>query len=262
MIPVLRVEDLCVRYPGADHLAVDQVYFEIDPGEALGLVGESGSGKSSVARAILGLHTWTGSVQFQGRELVGLKGRELRRLRRDVQMIFQDPYGSLDPRMRIGRQVAEPMLAAKLAPRNEVRARVDALLEDVGLDPVLGDRYPHEVSGGQRQRIAIARALGLDPQLLVCDEATSAVDVSVQAQILQLLDRLRTERGISLLFIAHNLAVVAQLCARVGVMHSGRIVEQGRVEQVFRAPEHPYTKSLVGAVLEPIAATSSGPDHG
>lgn len=249
--PLLDVRNLVVRYPGAESNAVDDVSFDIRPGETFGLVGESGCGKSSVARAIVGLHDWSGTIDFSGQSLSGLGRRGMRPVRRRLQMIFQDPYGTLDPRMRVGDQIAEPLLVHGMERRGTVTARVADLLADVGLDPALARRYPHQLSGGQRQRISIARAIGLGPRLLVCDEATSALDVSVQAQILDLLERLRAEHDLAILFIAHNLAIVRRLCDRVGVMYRGKLVESGPAADVLETPQDAYTRALLDAVLEP-----------
>lgn len=256
---VLEVEDLIVRYRGAAGNAVDGVDLTIEPGRSLGLVGESGSGKSSVARSILGLHPSTGTIRFEGRPIGDLRGSQLRRTRARLQMIFQDPYGTLDPRMPVGRQVAEPLLVHGLVRRADVQTRVRDLFVDVGLDPGLSTRYAHELSGGQRQRIAIARAIGLSPSLLVCDEPTSSLDVSVQAQVIELLRTLQQTRGLAYLFISHNLGVVRQLCDRVAVMYLGRVVESGPVESVFDDPQHAYTKALLAAVLEPDPTMRNAP---
>ncbi len=249
--PLLDVRHLVVRYPGAGSNAVDDVNFEIRHGETFGLVGESGSGKSSVARAIVGLHDWSGAIDLRGQPLSGLGRRGMRPVRRRIQMIFQDPYGTLDPRIRVGDQIAEPLLVHGIQRRASVSARVAELMDDVGLDPALVRRYPHELSGGQRQRISIARAIGLGPELLICDEATSALDVSVQAQILDLLERLRAEHDLSILFIAHNLAIVRRLCDQVGVMYRGKLVESGPAADVLENPQDAYTRTLLDAVLEP-----------
>lgn len=248
--PLLEIEDLVVNYGGHKN-AVDHINLNIAAGETLGLVGESGSGKSSVARAIVGLAPRKGSIRFEGKNLNDLGRNELRSTRSRLQMIFQDPYSTLDPRMRIGDQIAEPLLIHGLLKRGEVQERVAQLLERVELEPAMASRYPHEFSGGQRQRVAIARAVGLEPRLIVCDEPTSALDVSVQAQILKLLTDLQRDQGLTYLFIAHNLAVVRQMCHRVAVMYLGQIVEIGPVEEVFDNPQHDYTKALLDAVLEP-----------
>jgi peptide/nickel transport system ATP-binding protein len=249
---ILEVSNLCVRYgEKKTTLAVNEVTFSLNQGETLGLVGESGSGKSSIARAILGLTPWTGSVLFDSQDMSAIAGKELRATRQKLQMIFQDPYATLDPRMKIGQQIAEPILAHKLSTRREVGSMVASLLEQVGLDPTMAKRFPHEFSGGQRQRIAIARTIGLSPSLIVCDEPTSALDVSVQAQILELLQTLQRDQGVSYLFISHNLGVVRKLSHNVAVMYLGEIVEFGPVNAVFDNPKHDYTKALLAAVLEP-----------
>jgi ABC-type glutathione transport system ATPase component len=249
--PVLDVRDLVVRYPGAAANAVDGVSFRVAPGETLALVGESGSGKSSIARAVLGLQPASGSRTFEGADLAALRGRALRSARARAQMIFQDPFGTLDPRMTIGAQIAEPLRVHGIVPSARITAEVADLLTRVGLDPAMARRFPHEFSGGQRQRIAIARAIGLRPRLIVCDEPTSALDVSVQAQVLALLTRLQRETGVAYLFIAHNLGVVRQVAHRVAVMRNGRFVETGPVDEVFEDPQADYTRTLLDSVLEP-----------
>ena len=232
--------------------AVDDVSFEIRQGETLGLVGESGSGKSTTGYAILQLTPPTsGSIRFEGRELVGLSASELRPIRRRMQIIFQDPYSSLDARMTVGDIVAEPLRVHRVGDRSELRRRVHELLDNVGIEPTHAGRYPHEFSGGQRQRIGIARALALSPKLLICDEPVSALDVSVQAQILNLLNDLQEALGLTYLFIAHDLAVVRLMSDRIAVMRAGRIVETGDSETVYTAPRHPYTKALLAAVPVP-----------
>jgi oligopeptide/dipeptide ABC transporter ATP-binding protein len=257
---LLRVSDLVKHYhagglfrgPAPPVRAVDGVSFELAPGETLALVGESGCGKSSVGRTLLRLQEPTsGSAVFEGKELFALDRAELRRTRRRMQIIFQDPYSSLNPRMRVGDAVAEGIEIHRLARGAEIGRRVAALLEEVGLDPTYASRYPHEFSGGQRQRIGIARALAVEPAFIVCDEPVSALDVSVQAQVLNLLGDLQRDRGLSYLFIAHDLAVVRQLAHRIAVMYLGRIVEEGPADAVLRRPRHPYTVALLSAVPEP-----------
>jgi ABC-type oligopeptide transport system ATPase subunit len=260
--PLLSVTGLQVHFPLRTGLlfdrtvghvkAVDGVSFEIEAGRTLGLVGESGSGKSTTAYATLQLLRPTaGSVRFDGRELTALRGEELRRMRREMQIVFQDPYASLNPRLTVGRIVAEPLRAHGLGTRRSRRASVARLLELVGLDPSYTNRYPHEFSGGQRQRIGIARALALNPRLIVCDEPVSALDVSIQAQILNLLKDLQRDLGLTYLFIAHDLAVVRGMSDTIAVMHEGRIVEQGPAEDVYTNPRSDYTRALLAAVPVP-----------
>jgi peptide/nickel transport system ATP-binding protein len=233
--------------------AVDGVSLNITPGRTLALVGESGCGKTTVGKALLQLIPPTeGAVRLGGNELVGLVGRRLRDARRHLQMIFQDPFASLNPRLRVGEIIAEGMEALGVSgDAASRRAAVITLLGQVGLPDEAVDRYPHEFSGGQRQRIAVARALAVQPELLICDEPTSALDVSVQAQILNLLKKLQSELGIAYLFITHNFAVVEYLAHDVAVMYLGRIVEQGRADEVLRNPKHPYTQALLSAVPVP-----------
>ena len=259
---LLEVNDLVMHFPIKsglliDHTvdyvrAVDGVSFSVQRGETMGLVGESGSGKSTSCRAVLQLLKPTsGSVKFEGQEIAGLGRREMRPLRREMQMIFQDPYASLNPRKRIGQIVGDQLKIQKVASGKELRSRVQSLLERVGLSPEHYNRFPHEFSGGQRQRIGIARALALDPKLVICDEPVSALDVSIQAQIVNLLDDLQDELGLTYVFVAHDIGVVRHISDRIAVMNQGKIVEQGDADQVCERPTDPYTKKLLSAV--PIA---------
>jgi ABC-type oligopeptide transport system ATPase subunit len=232
--------------------AVDDVSFEIYPGKTLGLVGESGSGKSTTGYCVLELLKPTeGSVRFLGEELTTMKKEDLRRMRREMQIVFQDPYASLNPRMTVGNIVAEPLLVHKVGDRARRRKTVEELLEVVGFNPDFVNRYPHEFSGGQRQRIGIARALALNPRLIVCDEPVSALDVSIQAQILNLLKDLQAEFGLAYLFVAHDLAVVRAMSDDIAVMNKGQIVEAGPSEEVYANPKDEYTKALLAAVPVP-----------
>jgi len=258
--PVAEVSGLQVRFDLRGGLlgrvqrrvhAVEGVSFSIRPNETLALVGESGCGKSTTAKALAGLVPYAGSIRIGGHDLTGLGGAERKAVRRDVQMVFQDPFASLDPRMRVGDLVAEPMLIHKIATRRECRDRVAALFERVGLSADSMERYPHEFSGGQRQRICIARALALRPKLVIADESVSALDVSVQARVLELLRELRQELGIAYLFISHDMAVVENISDRVAVMYLGQIVEMGTRDQIFSNPSHPYTQRLIEAVPTP-----------
>ena len=232
--------------------AVDDVSFEIYPGKTLGLVGESGSGKSTTGYCVLELLKPTaGSVRFLGEELTTMKKEELRRMRREMQIVFQDPYASLNPRMTVGNIVAEPLVVHKVGSGARRRKTVEELLEVVGFNPDFVNRYPHEFSGGQRQRIGIARALALNPRLIVCDEPVSALDVSIQAQILNLLKDLQGEFGLTYLFVAHDLAVVRTMSDDIAVMNKGKIVEVGPAEEVYKNPKDEYTKALLAAVPVP-----------
>ncbi len=254
MTPLLQVKGLAKAFPvGAQLLgrpktflhAVDQVSFELNRGEAFGLVGESGCGKSTTGRLVLRLtEPDGGEIRFDGADFRGLTGGALRRMRRRMQIVFQDPYASLNPRLSIGAALAEPIRVHGLAGRAEARDRVAGLLEDVGLPRDAALKFPHEFSGGQRQRIGIARALALHPEMIVADEAVSALDVSVQAQILLLLQRLQAEHSLSFLFISHDLGVVRYFCARSAVMYLGRLVETGPTAELLDAPLHPYTRIL------------------
>ena len=236
-----------------DHVkAVDGVDFEIQEGTTLGLVGESGSGKSTTGYCVLQLLKPTnGSVTFMGKELTSLPRSELREMRKEMQIVFQDPYSSLNPRMTVGNIVAEPMQVHDQGTRRQREARVRDLLETVGFNPDFTNRYPHEFSGGQRQRIGIARALALNPRLIVCDEPVSALDVSIQAQILNLLKDLQRDLGLAYLFVAHDLAVVRTMSDRIAVMNKGKIVETGDAEQVYKNPQDEYTRALLAAVPVP-----------
>ena len=247
--PLLDVEDLVVEFGPVR--AVDGVSFRLPAGPyGLALVGESGSGKTTIARALLRLvPAASGAIRLDGDEVSG-SSRALRAYRRDVQIVFQDPTTSLDPRAKIGSTIAEPLRAHGIVPRSEVDDRIASLLAEVGLDPEMAGRYPHQLSGGQRQRVAIARALSVEPRVLVLDEPTSALDVTVQARILELIAELRRERGLAYVLISHNLAVVEQLCEETAVLYLGRIVEHGPTEQILARPAHPYTLALRSAVPE------------
>ena len=258
---LLEVKNLKVHFPVKAGMlsrahefvkAVDDVSFSIAPGETLGLVGESGCGKTTLGRAIVRLVEPTaGSILLEGEDITQMRGSELRAQRRKFQMIFQDPYGSLNPRMTVEQIVGEALDIHKLTDSSSARQkRIFELLKDVGLDPVYAQRYPHEFSGGQRQRIGIARALAVEPKLIICDEPVSALDVSVQAQIINLLGDLQQEHGMAYLFIAHDLAVVEHISRRVMVMYLGKIVETADAKTLIRDPQHPYTQALISAVPE------------
>lgn len=267
-MPLVEARDLVKVFPLGESIfgggaqgevrAVDGVCLQIEAGETLGIVGESGSGKSTLGRLILRLiEPTSGSMRFAGQDVLRASGAELRRLRRDMQIIFQDPFGSLDPRMRVGEIVAEPLLVHNSTGRRERRQRVAELLRAVGLEESAAERHPHEFSGGQRQRIGIARALALRPKFIVADEPVSALDVSVGAQIVNLLARLQREFGLTYLFISHSMPVVRYLATRIAVMYRGKIVETGPTEQLVASPAHPYTRSLLQATPEMEAAVSN-----
>ena len=256
--PLLEVRDLRKLFPlrrgvfartvGHVH-AVDGVSFDLGAGRSLGLVGESGCGKTTTGRCLLRLiEPTSGTIRFRGQDLTTLGGERLRALRRDMQMVFQDPYGSLNPRCTVGQILGEPLLVHRICPRDEIPDRVRDLLRQVDLAADAADLYPHQFSGGQRQRIGIARALSLHPALMICDEPVSALDVSVQAQVINLLRDLQDSLGMAYIFIAHDLAVVAHLCHAVAVMYLGEIVEMGPVEALYRRPLHPYTQALLSAI--------------
>jgi oligopeptide transport system ATP-binding protein len=260
--PLLEVTDLVKHFPIKSGIlidrqvgavrAVDGVSFSVAPGETVGLVGESGCGKSTLARTILQLlEPTSGSVRFDGREISGLSRRDLRPLRRDMQMIFQDPYASLNPRKRVGQIVGAPLKLHGVAEGKELRGQVEELLDRVGLAPEHHNRFPHEFSGGQRQRIGIARALALRPKLIIADEPVSALDVSIQAQIINLLEDLQDEFKLTYIFVAHDLGVVRHVADRVAVMYLGKIVEIGPSDEVYANPVHPYTEALLSAVPIP-----------
>ncbi|MGI6208892.1 MAG: ABC transporter ATP-binding protein [Anaerolineae bacterium] len=259
---LIQVRDLKMHFPIMRGLvvqrkvgairAVDGISFDIKKGETLGLVGESGCGKSTTGRAILQLYRPTaGQVMFNGVDLVSLKGEALRRMRRDMQIIFQDPYASLNPRMTVGSIIGEPLEVHGLAQGKELQERVRDLLSLVGLNPYFASRYPHEFSGGQRQRIGVARALAVQPDFIVCDEPISALDVSIQAQIINLLEDLQAQFGLTYLFIAHDLSVVKHISDRVAVMYLGKIVELADRHGLYGDPRHPYTRALLSAVPIP-----------
>ena len=261
--PLLEVRGLHMHFPVTEGLiaqrkvgqvkAVDGIDFTVRRGETLGLVGESGCGKTTTGRCILRLERPTaGEIIYDGRDIANADSKELLPLRRRLQVIFQDPYSSLNPRMKVGDIIAEPIMVHGIE-RNAARraSRVRELLSVCGLDPKFADRYPHEMSGGQRQRVGIARALALEPEFIVCDEAVSALDVSIQAQIVNLLEDLRAQFGLTYLFIAHDLSVVRHLCHRVAVMYLGRIVELAECDELFDNPLHPYTQALLAAVPVP-----------
>lgn len=260
--PLLEIRDVVVTYPheGGEHRALGGVSLAVGRGETLALVGESGSGKSTLARVVMGLVTpQAGGVLLDGAELPPLGHPGRRRHLRRLQMVFQDPDASLDPRRTVTQSIGEPLELARPSPPRGVReARVAELLDEVGLDRDLGPRYPHELSGGQRQRVCIARALAVEPELLVLDEAVSALDVSVQAQILNLLVDLRERRGLTYLFITHDLRVVRHLATTVAALHRGVLVESGPADRVFEAPSHEYTRALLAAVPALLPSAGDG----
>jgi oligopeptide transport system ATP-binding protein len=268
--PLLEVRNLAMHFPISEGVlftrqvgevrAVDGIDFSIGRGETLGLVGESGCGKTTTGRCILRLEKPTqGQILYDGKDISGLPSRELVGLRRRMQVIFQDPYSSLNPRMKVGDIIDEPIRVHGLEPNGRRRRdKVKDLLSVCGLDPKFVDRYPHEMSGGQRQRVGIARALAMDPEFIVCDEAVSALDVSIQAQVVNLLEDLRERFNLTYLFIAHDLSVVRHLCQRVAVMYLGRIVETAESDELFDNPLHPYTQALLSAVPVPDPRVEAG----
>jgi ABC-type oligopeptide transport system ATPase subunit len=259
-MPLLEVENLVKEFtrkrgllaPSTLVRAVDGVSFRVNQGETFGLVGESGSGKTTTGRCILRLiEPTSGEVRFRGEDVLAFSRARMRQARRDMQIVFQDPYSSLNPRMRVGAIVEEPLIIHKIGTKPERRARVAQLFELVGLDPSQLARYPHQFSGGQRQRIGLARALALNPSLIIADEPVSALDVSVQAQVINLLMDLQERLKLTYLFIAHDLRLVRHICSRVAVMYLGKIVEMGDTEAIFAAPAHPYTRALLSAIPVP-----------
>jgi oligopeptide transport system ATP-binding protein len=263
--PLLRVEDLKVHFPITTGIigrkevarvrAVDGVSLTVNPGETLGLVGESGCGKSTTGLAILRMQTVTeGRIVFENVDITHYDQNQMRPIRRRMQMVYQDPYGSLDPRMKVADIVAEPLVVHGIGDRTSRREKAASLLELVGLSAEMSRRYPHEFSGGQRQRIGIARALALEPSLLICDEPVSALDVSIQAQVVNLLADLQARLGLSMIFIAHDLAVVRHVSDRIAVMYLGRIVEIATRDQIYANPHHPYTRALLAAIPIPSPA--------
>ncbi len=258
---ILRVEGLSMYFPVYQGVmrkqvgeikAVDDVSFSITKGETLGLVGESGCGKSTTGRAILKLYEPTaGRIELEGRDITELEGDELRAIRTDMQMIFQDPQACLNPRMTVGSIIAEPLDEHTRLKRRQKRERVRELLDAVGMNPDFENRYPHEFSGGQRQRIGIARALALEPKFIVCDEPIAALDVSIQAQVVNLLEDLQNKHNLTYLFISHDLSMVRHIADRIAVMYLGRLVELAPRQQLYSMPRHPYTKALLSAVPEP-----------
>jgi len=266
--PLLQIQNLHVRFPVragllqrtvAEVKAVNGVNFNVNKGEAFGIVGESGCGKTTVARAILRLVDATeGSIHYNGDNITTVKGRELASFRKKVQAIFQDPFSSLNPRKTTKDIIGEPLLVHKLVSSSSVESRIKELLELCELPARFAELYPHEMSGGQRQRVGIARALAMEPEMIVCDEAVSALDVSIQAQIINLLERLRKELDLTYIFIGHDLSVVRHLCNRVAVMYLGRIMETAGAESIFKKPGHPYTSALLDAVPNPDPEDEAG----
>ncbi|GGO20782.1 ABC transporter ATP-binding protein [Microbispora rosea subsp. aerata] len=260
---ILEVRDLVKHFPLTQGIvvkrqigaikAVDGVSFDLHRGETLGIVGESGCGKSTLAKLLMALERPTsGSVRIRGKDITAARGAELKRMRRNIQMVMQDPYTSLNPRMTVGDIVGEPFeIHPDVAPKGDRRRRVQELLEVVGLNPDHINRYPHQFSGGQRQRIGIARGLALQPEIIICDEPVSALDVSIQAQVMNLLERLQDEFDLSYIFIAHDLSVVRHISDRVAVMYLGKIVELGSDSEIYDTPTHPYTQALLSAVPVP-----------
>ncbi|ONK11617.1 Stage 0 sporulation protein KE [Streptomyces sp. MP131-18] len=271
--PILEVRGLVKHFPltrgilirrgiGAVQ-AVDGVSFDLRPGETLGIVGESGCGKSTVARLLMNLERPTaGSIRYKGEDISRLSGRALKAVRRNIQMVFQDPYTSLNPRMTVGDIVGEPFdIHPEAAPKKDRRRKVQELLDVVGLNPEYVNRYPHQFSGGQRQRIGIARGLALNPEIIVADEPVSALDVSVQAQVINLMERLQREFGLAYMFIAHDLSIVRHISDRVAVMYLGRIVETGTDQEIYEHATHPYTQALLSAVPVPDPELSRSREH-
>jgi oligopeptide transport system ATP-binding protein len=260
---ILEVRDLVKHFPLTQGIvvkrqigaikAVDGVSFDLHRGETLGIVGESGCGKSTLAKLLMALERPTsGSVKINGRDMTGVRGSELKRMRRNIQMVMQDPYTSLNPRMTVGDIVGEPFeIHSEVLPKGNRRQKVQELLEVVGLNPDHINRYPHQFSGGQRQRIGIARGLALQPEIIICDEPVSALDVSIQAQVMNLLDRLQKEFNLAYIFIAHDLSVVRHISDRVAVMYLGKLVELGKDDEIYERPTHPYTQALLSAVPVP-----------